>query len=294
MQRVEDSRESSSQCKRKGWRMDTLVTPEFKVGVYPDMDGATYHAVDALSSSGAKKILRSPAHFKLMRDQVSEPTDAMLLGSAIHCGILEPQHFAERVVCSQKFDRRTKEGRAGFEMFHMEHAGKIILGADDHERAQRCVESIRKHPAASKLLDGARTEVSVFWRDGKHGVACKSRFDALNLGGVIDVKSAQDASADSFSRTVASYAYHLQSAFYLNAHEHALDSTPQFFTFVVVETEQPYCVACYELGRASILAGAALCEVALERYAEALKTGEWKGYEPTIQPIEAPAWARRI
>jgi exodeoxyribonuclease VIII len=132
------------------------------------------------------------------------------------------------------------------------------------------------------------------WIDGKWKVPCKCRFDAVNRGGGIDLKTTQDASPEAFARTIATYRYDLQAAWYLSGAEHVLDETPQFFAFIVVEAEPPHAVACYAIGPASVQAGAARAEVALERYAKALAAGEWPGYEPTIQPIEMPSWARRI
>ncbi len=150
------------------------------------------------------------------------------------------------------------------------------------------------HPAARWLLEGSRREVSAFWVDGKYGVPCKARFDLLNHGGIGDVKTCADASPDAFVKSIGSFYYHLQAAFYFNAAEHALEGTPEFFAFIAVESEPPYEVACYQLDSASLLAGARLADIALARYKAAIDSGKWPGYVQTIEKISAPRWALRM
>jgi len=267
---------------------------EFQPGVFATMSGAEYHATEAMSASGAKKILQSPAHYKLMRDTVSVPTEAMQFGTAVHCGLLEPQHFDARVVRGERFDKRTTAGKVGHAAFQSLNAGKLILESEAHERALRCIDAVRAHPAASRLLDGARTELSLMWLDGRYKVPCKARLDAANHGGIVDLKTTQDASPEAFARSIATFRYDLQAAWYMSGAEHVLDATPTFFAFIVVESEPPHAVAVYAIGPASLQAGAARADVALERYAQALNTGTWHGYPDTIEVIEMPAWARKV
>ena len=264
---------------------------EFLPGVFYGLPAEHYHAVEAMSSSGAKKMLRSPAHYKLMRTQASEPTAAMQFGTAVHEGVLEPKTFAERVVAAPEINRRTKAGQEEWAAFQAANAGRLVLAADDHARALRCIDAVRSHPAASKLLDGAHTEVSLFWHDGRYKVPCKMRADALNFGGLIDLKTTQDASADGFARQAASLLYHLQAAFYCSGSEHVLNASPEFFAFVAVESEEPHAVAVYALPSNAILAGQHLANVALERYAAALAAGVWPGYPDTIETLQLPKWA---
>lgn len=262
-------------------------------GLMRDLPAEVYHAHEALSNGGAKKILRSPQHYRLMRTTANEQTAAMQLGTCCHTGILEPDRFASTVVQAPELNRRTNVGKADYEAFCAAHAGKIILSADDMKRAQACISAVRAHPAAMKLLTRAEVELSLFWRDGRYDVPCKARWDARNHGGVIDVKTCADASPEGFSRAIGSFLYNLQAAFYFSGGEHVLGETPTFFCFIAVETEPPFSVACYELDTPSILAGMNLADEALRRYAEALQTGQWRGYPETIQRINAPRWMLR-
>ena len=57
-------------------------------GIYRDYDEATYHREPGLSSTGAKRLLESPAKYRHEREHPIEQTPAMRLGSCIHTAIL--------------------------------------------------------------------------------------------------------------------------------------------------------------------------------------------------------------
>lgn len=272
---------------------EPVARPAFEPGLFSDMPAEQYHAIEAMSSSGAKKMLQSPLHYKLMRDTPNEPTPAMIFGTAVHAGVLEPDTFGQAVVCAPEVNKRTKDGKAEWDAFAAANAGRAILSPDDHSRALRCIQAVHAHPGAQRLLRLAKCEVSLFFVDDTYKVPCKVRFDAWNHGGLVDLKTCQDASPDAFARTIASYLYHLQAAFYCKGAEQVLGEWPQFFAFIAVESEPPHGVACYTLPSNAILAGARLRAVALERYAEALASGVWRGYPDTVDTIQLPAWATR-
>jgi exodeoxyribonuclease VIII len=277
----------------------------FEPGHYPDMAAEDYHAAESISASGAKKILKSPAHYRFMRTKPNEPTPQMQFGTVCHDGVLEPATLLDRVVCvpedapnkptaaqlrALKPAPSTLEAIAFWSAFRERSVGKIILAADEFARAKRCIDAVLSHPGARYLLEGAAVEHSLFWRDKLFDVPCKARLDARQHGGVTDLKTCADASPEGFARAIAQYDYHLQGAAYFSGCEHVLDATPEFFAFVCVETEEPHAVACYQLGRASIQAGARLWDEALSRYKAALELGRWNGYPETIDVIEAPRW----
>jgi len=267
------------------------VAPAFEPGVFYGMPGAEYYRVRALSASGAKKILKSPLHYLFNIMNPSEPSAVMQFGTVVHCGVLEPDCFGERVALAPPLDKRTKEGKLLWADFGATNAGKIIMSPDDYERARACIAAVRAHPGAAKLLDGGERELSLFWRDAKHNVPCKCRDDIYSHGGVTDLKTCQDASPEGFGRQIANMGYHIAASHYWSGHEHAMGESPRFFAFIAVEYDPPHAVACYALPSNAILAGAHLMNKALERYAEALAAGEFKGYPDTIETIELPRWA---
>jgi exodeoxyribonuclease VIII len=239
-------------------------------------------------------MLQSPLHYKLARTFASVPSAAMQFGTAVHCGVLEPQRFDAAVACAPTVDKRTKDGRAEWAAFVAGNAHKVVLDADAYERAHNTISAVRAHPGAAELLDGALFEVSLFWNDARYGVPCKCRWDLFNHGGVVDLKTTSNASPAEFARQIVNFNYHVQAAHYLSGGEHARNEAPRFFAFIVVESEPPHAVACYALPGNAILAGAHLMNQALERYAAALAAGEWPGYPDTIEQIQLPRWATQF
>jgi exodeoxyribonuclease VIII len=253
-----------------------------------------YLRVEALSFSGACKLMRSPAHYLLERTRHSQGSPEMLFGTAVHDGILEPETFAERVVVAPEVNARTKAGRQDRDAFAAENAERVVLSPADYARALRVIEAVRSHPTASYFLAEGQRELSLFWRDRQFDVPCKARVDIRSRGCLVDLKSARDASPNGFGRSIATYSYHWQAWHYYSGHEHVFDASPEAFIFIAVETEEPHLVGCYELPSAAMLAGRHAMTVAAERYAACLREGRWPGYSDQIQTIRVPAWALRF
>lgn len=265
----------------------------FVAGVFESMPPEEYFAVEAMSQSGAKEMLRSPMHFRYARDNPPEPTASMRFGTAVHTGILEPERFDAIVVAQPAVDRRTTAGKAAYAAFMASAAGKVVLTQPDFDRCRRTIDAVHRHKMARELLAGGQRELSLFWLDARFNVPCKARIDLRNHGGLIDVKTTQDASAEDYARTIANYGYHLQAAFYFSGCEHLLNETPRFFVHIAVESEAPHGVACYALPGNAVMAATVRISEALRRYAECLESGYYRGYPETIDTITLPRWVTR-
>ena len=256
-----------------------------------DLPAADYHKVEALSASGAKKLLKSALHYRLERDHPSEPTASMQLGTRVHLLVLERARVASGVAI---FEGKSRKGKA-WDEFELEHAGQLIVTVEEFGFATAMADSVADHPAAAKLLAAAtEREFSLFWTDAQYGVPCKCRFDLIALGGGVDLKSTSDASPDGFPRLAATYGYHIGAAHYNSGAEHVLNESLRFFVLIAVENEPPHAVAVYNFDPADIMAGQHQMAIAAERYRDALARNVWAGYSPTIQPLRMPRWARRF
>lgn len=282
-----------------------VTRPPFIPGRFDDMPAETYHAIECLSAGGAKKILKTPAHFRLMRDKPNEPTASMVFGTVVHTLVLQPD-LADSMVIAVPDDapkrptsaqRNAKkpsfEALSAIEFwdgFNERAAGKIILSGEDFDRARRTADAVHAHPAARALLNGALREISLFWEDADTGVPVKCRYDIWNreIGG--DLKTCQSAHPDDFAKDIAKFLYHLQGALYWSGAEHRL-ATPDGFVFIAAESDQPHFVAVYELDQPSLLAGGALYREAMKRYAECVKAGAWPAYPDGVTRINVPGWA---
>ena len=81
--------------------------------------------------------------------RVTPPTPAMLLGSLVHCAVLEPDELPNRY---QKCGpRNTKAGKD--EALYIESKGLTPINFSDWKLMEEMVQSIRSHPIAADYLD---------------------------------------------------------------------------------------------------------------------------------------------
>jgi len=115
----------------------------------PGMSSMHYHGIQAFSSSFGREMVRSsPAHAMARTDRPQ--TQAMVLGSAVHAGVLEPH--AGAVAIAPDVDRRTTAGKEAYSAFVREASGKIILTHDQGETYRGIVDAVAESRAATNLL----------------------------------------------------------------------------------------------------------------------------------------------
>ena len=190
----------------------------------------------SLNYSGAKELLKSPAHYQAWLKSEKEDTPALKFGRLVHLASLEPLVFDRTVRVMPECDRRTKEGKAIYEAFaatlrpdeeciKKDEMDKVLAVA---ESAQAGIESVASGKAGVRLVEHTFTA-------DHEGVKIKGRPDLvlLDAGIVIDVKTTTDASAKNFAKEVFNYRYFLQAAWYLR-----LTGAKDFY-FVAVEKSRP-------------------------------------------------------
>ena len=289
---------------------DARPAVPFVPGMTTDLSHEDYLRVEALSASGIKRILQSPMHYDFDRTQPRTETESMLVGTALHMAVLEPARFATSyAVAPDDAPRRptaaqlnakspsatTVEAVRYWAKFDQETEGKTLLTAEQAARVEGMARAIRRHPAHDEFLCDGAPEVSLMWEDARLRIPCKARFDYLRPDGIaIDLKSCQDASLDGFARAVATFRYHYQHAWYNNGHEHVNGRSLKAFLFFAVESVAPFGCAVYVLPSNAVLFGNDRCEEAMLLYAQARKTGYWRGYSEKIQPLALPRWATTI
>ena len=265
--------------------MNAFQTDMPLTGYITDMPFADYLKARGVSKSALDRIERSPAHYKYA--PWKEPTRAMVIGSAIHTAVLEPDTFAERYTLTQAAKRTDKAYRDAV----AERGPDYTLTATEASHIVGMQAAVHAHPEASKLLRACDAfEVSGFVVDPETGLQLKSRPDGLNDAGlIIDLKKCQDARADAFSRAVAAYGYHRQAALYSDQYQWITGKRPEF-VFVAVEEEPPHAVAVYRLDDESIEIGRHEYRRALSLLAECRRTDSWPAYSDDCEVIGLPGW----
>lgn len=259
-----------------------------------DLAERLYHADPALSSSGARAILKSPARFAYDRVHGRPDTQAFDEGKAAHSLVLgtgAPLVVPRDGLGVPYSDWRSDDAKAQVAAARAE--GCVPVKADQLAAVRAMVAAVRRHPRAGALLDRdgpGQPEVSGFWLDSETGAECRVRFDWLRPDAIVDLKTTDDASPHGFARSAAKYGYHQQDPWYRDgAAALGLGDLP--FVFVVVEKDPPHLVACYELDDEALAAGWRRNRRALELFARCTETGRWPGYPEHIQRLSLPRWA---
>jgi methylphosphotriester-DNA--protein-cysteine methyltransferase len=270
------------------------MIPAPNPGIYAGIPFDTYRAWDAVNQSFLKTMLsHSPAHAMHERDNPTS-TAALALGSLVHAMLLEPDTVADNFIVIPECDRRTTEGKAIYAAFlARKRPSQVEVKAGEWEKAEAMVAICTNHPTATEwLADAEEREVCIVWNDAATGLRCKARLDGITQRlyghGILDIKTTADASADSFSKSIYNYGYHMQAAFYRDALR-SLELTPAEFRIIAIESSAPYQTACYELSETAIELGAVEIRKALDLYATCRESGNWPGYES--QTLDLPYWA---
>lgn len=256
-----------------------------------------YRTHPAISRSELWRLRESPEKFIYYREHPTEPTTALIFGQMVHKLVLEGATFGVDFVVAPDCDRRTKLGKAEWEIFQASVGDRTVVSPDDFEKAAEMAEAIRNHPLAARLL-GGRHETPHFWTDPDTGEECKCRTDAeVWIDGqlwIVDYKTTADASTDGFQKEAHKYGYGFQAAMYSEGVEADTGIRP-VFAFVAQEKQPPYAVNIFVADEEFVSRGYDTFRELLGLYHECKETGNWFGYlgpDMTVNILELPAWLR--
>lgn len=285
-------------------------------GLVYDLDETEYHGLPGLSSTGAKKILRSPAHYQWYINSPHETKDEFDVGSLVHAKVLGvgAKHTVypdgEGPETYDTFDDKgnpvtltnvlasngalsTKAARA-FAAEARDH-GLIPVKRVTARVVDKMAESILAHEEARALLEGGAPEVSMFATDPLTAVDCRGRLDYERPRTIADVKKTGGAASEAeFARSFFRFGYDVQFGHYEWIY-HAITGTTPPFLWIVVEDAAPYVTNVFMLDPEAQDIGRARARRARERYAAARDSNRWTGYtnvkDQRIGIIKAPQFA---
>lgn len=271
--------------------MTAVAAPEL-TGVVDDLAEAAYHSHDALSVSGAKKLLECPAKYRWERDNGQAQRAVFDIGHAAHAAVLGVGAELAVVDADNWMTKAAKEARA-----QAYADGKTPLLAKDKAAVDDMAAALRAHPRAAALLapGSGRAEVSLFWRDWVTGVQRRGRLDWLTVHEgrttIVDYKTCASAEPSQVRKSVANFGYHQQHAWYVDG-AHALDVADDArFLFVFQEKTAPFLVTVVELDGEAVRTGRAKNDEALRVFADCQASGVWPGYASEVVTVSLPPWA---
>jgi exodeoxyribonuclease VIII len=169
-----------------------------------------------LSYTAISKFKRSPKCFIDYKLAPKEQTDAMLLGSIVHCLILEPEHFDERYTTDAliiaEIGGAKPRSTTKYKEWKAEQEGMIVISSDFHKAGQDMANAVLNNSAAKWVLDQCdKREFRIEWNH--KGLSFIGFMDAR--GKVIaDIKICQDAEPKKFQRDIINMGYYLQGGAY--------------------------------------------------------------------------------
>lgn len=264
------------------------LTPELAAAgcLVLNMPNDDYHAYAGISKSGLDLIARSPAHYAYRTK--SEPTRAMVIGSATHAAILEPEVFAKQYMLLRDVtDRRSSVYKQAAEQFGADN----VLTGSEADSVIGMQQAVQLNAALQEMLQAAgMCEVAVFATDPVTGVLVKCKFDKLlNDLRSVDLKTTQDLR--DFAKSVANYRYHVQQAYYSDVFAWATGLQLESFDFAAIEKEAPNASRLFRLDTPAVEYGRKLYREALNTYAECLNNNDWPMPAGDVEYIGLPAWA---
>lgn len=272
---------------------------DFAPGIVPGISRADYDAVFALNQSSIKII--DERHVKAAWRRLRHPdppSRAMIVGTAFHLMLLEPEKFNEQFVVIPKWDMRTKvgkESRAAWEADNPGWESRYELTVDEMLNLQGLVRQFLEHPVASVMIDNAiHYELGVFWNHPEYGFPCKALVDVVTRyegrTWVLDLKSTRDVSPQFWSREIANRGYMIQAEWIIQG-LNELSPAERDFGFLVGETGGERDVMIYEAGPTTRWEASHRIARACLQWDQAIRSDTFPGAEPRIQMIEAPRWA---
>lgn len=262
--------------------------PTFANGLHEGLSNESYHRSAPIGSTGLKRILVSPAHFRYPNP--FNATRAKEIGSAIHCRILESDRW-EKDYKVVECDARTS---ALYKAATKSHPKERVLTSVEYENILGMQRGVMRNPLCRELVEAdGLYEASLFTVDPVTGIPVKVRYDKIITGWSmpVDLKKTQDASRKAFSRTIHNYGYYISAAFYQDAWFWHYGEKLEPMRWIAVEEQSPHLAQRYKPDEDALMIGRAMYREALEVYARCLDADYWPGYEDGDESIGLPNYA---
>lgn len=266
------------------------------------MTEAEYHNERTeLSSTEARMILDSPARYRYKKDHppLIAPSKKFDVGSAVHSKALGKGYAAVVIPPGTLATNGAASTKAAKDFIQDARSkGLIPLKEAEFQPVVDMAEAVLANRDARQLfMQPADPEVTVITADPVTGTPVRARFDFLptvaRLGTpsrvAVDLKTCLDASPRGFAKSVASYRYDIQHAWYMNALLWETGETAEM-VFVAVEKEPPHLVKVHQLPSVWASMGATEARHALNTYAQCVESGDWPGYGDGVNLLDPPNW----
>lgn len=282
-----------------------------KSGMYSRVPMDIYHSQKlfpgpSVSSSGLRNLnpnIGSPKHFyakwdgnpKVAAEDDQEVKRHFVLGRALHHLVLGEPFFAKLFTEQPEKYRDPERGKDEWvkwnnnaticKEWHAEQrkAGRVVLTIKEVDTIKGMALELATHPFVQAGALNGLIERSIFWKDKKTGIYCKSRPDSIPTASAdfFDYKSTTSVHYRQIQRAIDTLGYHQQAALVRQGCREVLglDTTATQFTFIFLfqEKTEPFAVRDVHLKTSAIDLGERQNRAALDRMAYCLKVNHWPG-----------------
>ncbi len=288
-------------------------------GIYDNISIGDYHAnqthISATQIKEANKSLKQ-YHWYRSGKIKKENKPHLSFGNAFELALLDKVGFAEAVgiVPDSKWvaeamkikdydkPRSSSHYKTESEKWYEENKNKYHIndkGKESWETIQQMLESCWQDKAIQGLVANTEYQLSIFWTDDQTGLKLKTRPDICKRkkNVVVNVKTIEDGSPQSFSRDLAKWDYPLQAVVEINGciQSGLMPSVDNYF-WLVCEKEPPYNATIYEFDKQDIRVTYDKLEFVLSQIKKAHDKDFYPGYsnladnEFGILKAEIPLW----
>jgi len=264
-----------------------------------DVSNADYHAHDAISHSRLEVFRASPVEFEaryvLGTMPHPKPSASMILGTALHVQIMEPEKWDELISVEPEINGRTNEGKAARAAFAESSKGKTVITKEQSAAVVKMAKSALAHPEVQEIVQNAWKREQGMRCVSPIGLPLRAKLDIVcHFPLIADFKSAVDVSPDGFARACATWGYHRQGALYSDVAKAVLGKSYTFVN-IAVQNSEPWECACFVLDKDDIALGRDQNNRDLARLKECYETNEWRGPQNTgIMKLKLPKWASYV
>ncbi len=260
-------------------------------GFYEGMDFDGYAGIDALNGSSLLHMRRSPMKYRHEKDHPSPPTPAMILGTATHRMILEPDRVNDFSVWGEGEDQNVRRGKV-WDAFKAANADRMIITAAERDAMVGMAVGARRNLPIMKYANAkGKCEVSMFWKDSTSGRLYKGRIDKIIDGHLIpDLKTTRDCRPYKFGAQAYQLGYHIKMAMYWSGYKAITGYEPKM-RLLAIESKPPHESAVYRVTKDVLVQGLEEWQQLEQQLAECEKNDDWPAAEQEETDLVLPTWA---
>ncbi len=261
------------------------------IGIFPGVPFEAYQKIDAVNGSSLVHMRRSPMYYKFMRDNPQPPTPAMILGTATHRLILEPERVGDFAIWGLLEEEKVRRGHV-WENFKRLNAGAdmIVTVAERDAMVGMAVAARKNVPIMKYASAKGTTEVSMVWRDSQTGRLMKGRVDKiLDNGTLCDLKTTRDCHSRRFAGQSYALGYHIKMAIYANGYQTLTGHLPKM-KLLAVESKAPHESAVYRVTPDVLIQGWEELQELLITLKQCEDANAWPAAHDEETDLLLPAW----